>query len=142
MEGTKARRTITGAMGLRILNRVFEQASADGKAVFVAVVDGTGALIGLAAHEDAPPICRKIAQDKAWTAFASRRRTSAWKAYVMSSPEEERHLMLSQPGYIAASGGTPILIDGMVAGAVGVSGAGQQEDEDLADLGAALASAV
>ena len=141
MNATQARSTITGATAQRILNRVFEQACADGKAVFVAVVDGTGALIGLLAHEDAPAICRKIAQDKAWTAFASRRKTSAWKAYVMASPEEERHLMLSQPGYIAASGGSPIVIDGLVAGAVGVSGAGQQEDEDLADLGVAVASA-
>jgi uncharacterized protein GlcG (DUF336 family) len=50
--------------------------------------------------------------------------------------------MLSQPRYIAASGGCPILVDGEAAGAVGVSGAGQQEDEDLAAFGAALALAL
>jgi uncharacterized protein GlcG (DUF336 family) len=132
------RYSITGAAALRILNRIYEQASADGKAVFIAVVDGTGALIGLLAHEKVPAICRQICQDKAFTAYATRMKTSVWKAYVYSTPPEERDLMLRQPGYIAASGGWPIMIDGVVAGAVGVSGAGQQEDEDLAALGASL----
>lgn len=139
METTRPRSTITGAVAARVLQRVFDQAVADGKAIFVAVVDGTGAVIGLLAHEDAPAICRQISQDKARTAFATRRKTSAWKQYVLSSPEEERHLMLSQPGYIAAAGGSPIIVNGLVAGAVGVSGAGQQEDEDLADLGVKVA---
>lgn len=134
------RYSITGAAALRILNRVFEQASADGKAVFIAVVDGAGTLVGLLAHEKVPAICRQICQDKAFTAHATRMKTSAWKAYVYSTPPEERDLMLRQPGYIAASGGCPIVIDGVVAGAVGVSGAGQQEDEDLAVLGASLFS--
>ena len=138
-QAIKPRATITGGVAMRVLMRVFEQAEADGKAIFVAVVDGAGQVMGLLAHEDAAPICRQICQDKAFTAFASQRKTSLWKKYVLSSPEEERHLMLSQPGYIAAAGGSPIIIDGMVVGAVGVSGAGQQEDEDLADLGVELA---
>jgi glc operon protein GlcG len=141
MSDVDKRYSITGAAALRILNRVFEQANAGGKAIFVAVVDGTGALVGLLAHEKVPAICRQICQDKAFTAYATKMKTSAWKAYVYSTPQEERDLMLRQPGYIAASGGCPIIIDGVVAGAVGVSGAGQQEDEDLAALGAALISA-
>ena len=32
----------------------------------------------------------------------------------------------------------PIVVDGIVAGGIGVSGAGQKEDEELADYGAAL----
>lgn len=138
-QAIKPRATISGTVAMYVLAHVFEQAEADGKAIFVAVVDGTGRVMGLLAHEDAAPICRQISQDKAFTAFASQRKTSLWKQYVLSSPEEERHLMLSQPGYIAAAGGSPIIVDGMVVGAVGVSGAGQQEDEHLADLGAEAA---
>lgn len=138
MTGVEKRYSITGAAVQQILNKVFDQANADGKAIFVAVVDGTGALAGLLAHEKCPAICRQISQDKAYTAFASRMNTKAWKAYVLGAPEEERHLMLNQPRYIAASGGVPIIVDGIVAGGVGVSGAGQQEDEDLAALGASL----
>ena len=138
MSGVEKRCTITADTALRILNRVYEQATADGKGMFVAVVDGAGELIGFLGHQNVPQICRQIAQDKAFTAFATRGPTSAWKAYVYGAPEEERALMLSRPRFIAAAGGCPIVVDGLVAGAVGVSGAGQQEDEDLAALGAAL----
>lgn len=141
MTDIEQRYSITGATALRILDRVFAQANADGKAIFVAVVDGTGALVGLLGHEKVPAICRQICQDKAFTAYATRMNTSQWKAYVYSTPPEERDLMLRQAGYIAASGGCPIVVDGIVAGAVGVSGAGQQEDEDLAALGASLVGA-
>ena len=138
MTGVEKRFNITGAAVQLILNRVYDQACADGKTIFVAVVDGSGALVGLLAHEKVPAICRQISQDKAYTAYASRMKTSAWKSFVYGSPEEERQLMLSQPRYIAASGGVPIIIDGLVAGGVGVSGAGQQEDEDVAALGASV----
>lgn len=141
MQGIETRYSITGATALRILNGVYERALADGKAVFIAVVDGSGALTGLLAHEKVPAICRQICQDKAYTAYATRMSTALWKSYVYSTPPEERELMLRQPRYIAAAGGIPIVIDGVVAGAVGVSGAGQQEDEDLAAFGAALAVA-
>ena len=46
--------------------------------------------------------------------------------------------MLSQPRYIAAAGGSPILIEGEIAGGVGVSGASQEVDQVLADLGARI----
>lgn len=140
MAGYKTAYNITGAAALTIMTQVFEQAQTDGKAIFVAVVDTAGSLVGLLAHEDAPAICRRIAQDKAYTACATRMKTSVWKSYVYGCPAEERELMLRQERYIAASGGCPIIIDGCVAGAVGVSGAGQDADEALAELGAALAA--
>jgi glc operon protein GlcG len=142
MTGIDTRYSITGAKALEILTRIYEKANAMGKPVFIAVVDGSGALMGLLAHEKVPAICRQICQDKAFTAHATRMKTSLWKSYVYSTPQEERDLMLRQPGYIAASGGCPILVNGVVAGAVGVSGAGQQEDEDLAEFGAGLAAAL
>jgi uncharacterized protein GlcG (DUF336 family) len=109
-----------------------------GKAVYIAVTDGTGGLVGLLGHEKCPVMCRQVCQDKAYTAFATRMKTSKWKFYVYSTPEDDRQVMMSQPGFIAASGGAPIVFDGIVAGGIGVSGAGQQEDEDLADYGASL----
>jgi glc operon protein GlcG len=129
---------LTGAAVQAILNRVFDQATADDRRIFVAVVDHTGELAGLLAHDGTPPICRQIAADKAFTALATRGRTSAWKAFVFGSPVEERELMLSRPRYVAAAGGCPIVINGEVVGGVGVSGASQEVDEALAELGAAV----
>ena len=138
MADVEKRYSITGDAALKIIAEVYERANAMGKAVYIAVTDGTGGLVGLLGHEKCPVMCRKVAQDKAYTAFATRMKTSKWKGYVYSTPEDDRQVMLNQPGFIAASGGCPIVIDGIVAGGVGVSGAGQQEDEDLAEFGAAL----
>lgn len=141
MADIEKRYSVTGSAVLRVLSRMYEKATADGKGVFIAIVDGSGSLTGMIAHERVPAICRKIAQEKAYTAFAARMKTSAWKSYVYGAPDEERHLMLSQPGYIAASGGAPILIEGIAAGGIGVSGASQDYDDALAEFGASLIEA-
>src|SRR5690606_5027506 len=120
MKGITPRYSITGETALVILNQVFAKAKEHGKAIFVAVVDGSGELCGRLAHDEAPVICLRISQDKAHTAYATRMNTSTWKSYVYSTPVEERELMLRQERYIAAAGGCPILVDGRVAGAVGV----------------------
>jgi glc operon protein GlcG len=138
MAGVEKRYSITGDAALNIMTKVYERANAMGKAVYIAVTDGTGGLVGLLGHEKCPVMCRQVCQDKAYTAFATRMKTGKWKAYVYSCPEDDKQVMLSQPGFIAASGGAPIMVDGIVAGGIGVSGAGQQEDEDLADYGASL----
>ena len=138
MAGVEKRYSITGDAALKIMTAVYERANAQGKAVYIAVVDGTGGSVGLLGHEKCPVMCRQVCQDKAYTAFATRMKTSKWKGYVYSTPEDDRQVMMSQKGFIAASGGAPIVVEGIVAGGIGVSGAGQQEDEDLADYGAAL----
>src|SRR5579864_8402356 len=138
MAGVEKRLSVTGDAALHIMTKIYERANDMGKAVYIAVTDGTGGLVGLVGHEKCPVMCRKVAQDKAYTAFATRMKTARWKAYVYSCPEDDKQVMISQPGFIAASGGAPIVIDGIVAGAVAVSGAGQKEDEDLADFGASL----
>lgn len=138
MAGVEKRYSITGDAALKIMTAVYERANAQGKAVYIAVVDGTGGLVGLLGHEKCPVMCRQVCQDKAYTAFATRMKTSKWKGYVYSTPEDDRQVMMSQKGFIAASGGAPVVVEGIVAGGIGVSGAGQQEDEDLADYGAAL----
>jgi uncharacterized protein GlcG (DUF336 family) len=140
--GVEKRYSITGDAALRIMTAVYERANAQGKAVYIAVTDGGGGLVGLLGHEKCPVMCRQVAQDKAYTAYATRMKTAKWKAYVYSCPEDDKQVMLSQPGFIAASGGAPILVEGIVAGGIGVSGAGQKEDEDLADYGAALIAAL
>jgi glc operon protein GlcG len=48
---------------------------------------------------------------------------------------------LALPGAVALQGGVPIIIDGKVVGAVGVSGNSPQEDEDIAKVGADYAAA-
>jgi uncharacterized protein GlcG (DUF336 family) len=51
---------------------------------------------------------------------------------VNSIPASELKIIDSIPGYVAAKGGYPVVKDGLVLGGVGVSGANQEIDDDVA----------
>ena len=53
---------------------------------------------------------------------------------------EGRVAALALPGATPLQGGIPILVDGKVIGAIGVSGNTPQEDEGIAKAGAAAAA--
>ena len=58
--------------------------------------------------------------------------TKDWKAYLDTIPAEELKIIDSIEGYIAADGGYPIHEGGVLCGAIGVSGADQARDADVA----------
>jgi uncharacterized protein GlcG (DUF336 family) len=58
--------------------------------------------------------------------------TGQWEAYVNSIPPSELKIIDSIPEYIAAKGGYPVIQDGLVLGGIGVSGANQAIDDDVA----------
>lgn len=93
--------------------------------------------MGFVGCDGAPRISAQVAIDKAFTAVATGQPTSAWKAYLLSAPEEEREIIRRFPRYIGAEGGHPILHEGLVIGGIGVSGANQQIDEACARAGLA-----
>lgn len=127
--------TITGDAAHRAAGAALETANKMDKSIFVAVVSASGQLLAFAGHHNTPQICHQLCQDKAYTAVVSGMATSQWKAYVESCPQEEQDLMNRQPRYIAAEGGRPIFEDGKLIGGIGVSGAGQMEDDECAAAG-------
>jgi hypothetical protein len=66
--------------------------------------------------------------------------TAEWGTYVASCPEDERRIIHAIHGYIGADGGFPVRHHGLVLGGIGVSGATQALDADVAR--AALAASV
>lgn len=136
MEITAPRATLTAEAVMGLMRGALDHAASLGKHVYVAVMDSSARLVGLIGSEAAPQICAAVAQQKAYTAVAMRMSSADFKAMLETVPDE-RDIFLGQ-GYIAAAGGVPVVVDGLVAGAVGVSGAGQAEDAACAQ--AALAS--
>jgi glc operon protein GlcG len=53
---------------------------------------------------------------------------------------QRRVAALGLPGAAPLQGGVPIIFEGKVIGAIGVSGNAPQEDEDIAKVGAAAIS--
>ena len=98
----------------------------------ITIMDHAGNLAGFISFPGTPRIAETTANRKAFTAVNTGMPTRQWEAYVNSIPASEMKIIDSIPGYVAAMGGLPIIQDGMVLGGIGVSGANQEIDEDVA----------
>ncbi|AZY48640.1 heme-binding protein [Bordetella avium] len=101
-------------------------------AVSIAVVDDGGHLLGALRGDGAAPISAYIAAAKARTSALGRRESRNYEELINNG----RHSFLSVPELEALlEGGVPVLADGQVVGAVGVSGVKSSEDAEIARAG-------
>ncbi len=98
-------------------------------AMFVAVVDDSGTPLFVARFNDAQPASYEVAVQKAQVSARFRRATRAFEDRLL---KDGRLNMLSLPGIVAVEGGLPLTVDGVVVGAVGVSGGTGVEDGEVA----------
>ncbi len=103
-------------------------------AVTIAIVDDGGHLLWLQRLDGAPAISAHIAPAKANTAALGRRESKVYEDIINGG----RYSFLSAPDIKGMlEGGVPILKDGQVIGAVGVSGVKSSEDVQIARAGIA-----
>jgi glc operon protein GlcG len=108
-----------------------------GKAGAIAVVDNHGETLAGLRQSGAALNTLPVATNKAFTA-ARLKRTTLELGRAVRHPQEGYDITyFSDPRYVGFGGGVPVLKDGAVVGAVGVSGLTQAEDEDLARIGVA-----
>jgi glc operon protein GlcG len=101
-------------------------------AVAIAIVDDGGHLIWLQRLDGANLSSIQIATGKAYTSAMGRRTTKMYEEVVAGG----RNAFLSVPGGLTLiEGGEPIVVDGEVVGAVGVSGVKSAEDAQIARSG-------
>lgn len=107
-------------------------------AVTIAIVDDGGHLLALQRLDGAAPVSAHIAPAKAHTAALSRRETKVYEDIINNG----RTAFLSAPTVQGMlEGGLPIVIDGEVIGAIGVSGVKSPEDAQVAQAGIAALTA-
>jgi len=75
----------------------------------------------------------QVAHDKAYTACAYKRPTKALQDALAKGAADWRYLTF--PRMIAADGGLPIVVDGKIVGAIGVSGATGPDDARVGQAG-------
>jgi glc operon protein GlcG len=102
-------------------------------AVTIAIVDDGGHLLALQRLDGAPPISSHIGPEKARSAALGRRETTIYADML----NQGRTSFLSAPLQGMLEGGVPIVVDGQVVGAVGVSGVKSSEDAQIAKAGIA-----
>ena len=89
----------------------------------IVVVDAAGHLMGALRFAEALWITPQIAQAKANTAVAFRASTAELEARWQERPMFSNSVINLEPGkFVVGKGAVPIVIDGTVVGAVGVSG--------------------
>jgi glc operon protein GlcG len=98
----------------------------------IAVVDAGGDLVYLLRPDGAQVASANVSVDKARTAAIYRRPSKDFEDQASNGRPSALHLARAVP----LQGGIPILKDGEVAGAIGVSGASSaDEDQELAEIG-------
>lgn len=112
------------------------KAKAEGARVVIAVVDDAGNLLLLQRLDDTQVASVNVGIDKARTAAIYRRPSKVFEDQVKNG----RVSALALHGAVALQGGVPIIVNGKVIGAIGVSGETPSQDEAIALAGAALAA--
>lgn len=115
----------------RIVAASREEALRNQWAVTIVVADDGGHPLALERLDGCPQISAYIAIDKARTAALGRRETRLYEEMINGG----RTSFLSVPLGSMLEGGVPIIVDGQVIGAVGVSGVKADQDAQIAKAG-------
>jgi glc operon protein GlcG len=130
----KSKAVLTAEDVKKILSAAEAHAVKNAWAVTIAVTDDGGHLLGMLRLDDAAPLSSHIAPAKAKTAALGRRDSGAYEEII----NKGRTAFLTVP-FIEGmlEGGVPVVVEGQVVGAVGVSGVKSSEDADIARAGIA-----
>jgi glc operon protein GlcG len=128
------------ALSLEAAKQIAAAAEADAKAknawVVIAVVDDGGNLLVLQRLDNTQVASVEVAMSKARTAAIFRRPSREFEEQVKNG----RVAALALPGATPLQGGIPIVFDDQVIGAIGVSGETPSQDEEIAIVGANVAT--
>lgn len=127
------RKELTLAAVKRIVDAAEAEAVRNNWNVSIAVVDDHGELLAFRRMDGASLASVDISRGKARTAARFRRPTKS----LQDGLAEGRLALLTVEGLTALQGGVPILVNGVVIGAVGVSGVTSEQDELIAAAGIA-----
>ena len=115
----------------RIASAAESEARANKWNVVIAIVDDGGHLLYLQRMDDVQLASVDIAQAKARTALLYKRETKTFDDTLAGGTTK----VLGLPHVIPAEGGLPVLVNGRIIGAVGVSGVQSSQDAQIGRAG-------
>jgi glc operon protein GlcG len=130
-----SRQEIDHRHAIAIIDRIRAELENRAAGAAVAVVDAHGELVAFARTDGCPLASINNAMHKAFT--AAREGVESAEIGRRSRSEGFPLTNFGDLRYIGWGGGVPIMLGGSVIGAVGVSGLPEEEDVELARLGAA-----
>ena len=117
----------------RMVAAAHGEAQKHGWKMVIAIVDDGANLLYLERMDNALLGSVGVAQEKAQTAARFKRPTKAFEDAIAGG----RTVLLKLAGALPIEGGFPILVDGHLIGAIGVSGGTSAEDGQVASAGLA-----
>lgn len=128
---------LTLAAARRMIDAVEATAQEIRVALSVAVVDAGDQLVAFARMDAADLVSITLARDKAFSALVNRMPTRDLAALVQPGAEFYGYDSIGGGRMIVFAGGMPLERDGVLVGAVGVSGGSSDEDQRAADAAVA-----
>jgi glc operon protein GlcG len=129
----RTRAVLTDEDVTKVADAAVAHARANEWNVTIAIVDEGGHLLYLRRLDNAPPISSEMAPGKARTAALGRRESRLYEEAI----RQGRTAFLSAPLTAMLEGGVPVVVNGDVIGAVGVSGVKSDQDAAIAQAGIA-----
>ena len=127
--------SITNEQAKKVADAALAPARANGWTVVVAIVDTGGFLVYLEKLDQTQVGSIAIAEDKARSSAIFKRPTKMFHERLARGGDGL--IVLRLKGAIPVEGGLPIVVDGKLIGALGVSGGSSAEDDVCAEAGAA-----
>jgi glc operon protein GlcG len=124
---------ITLKQAKEIISGAEAEAQKNNWPVVIAIVDTGGNLVMLQRLDNAQFGSVEVARQKAWSAAAFRRPTKVFQDAIASGGANLR--LLSLAGASPLEGGLPLVVDGQIIGAIGVSGVMSEQDAQIAQAG-------
>jgi uncharacterized protein GlcG (DUF336 family) len=122
---------ITVDAARKVAAAAIAEAKKQGWNVAVAIVDVAGELVVFERLDDTQQASILVSQAKARTAARFKRASKAFEDALAGG----RQAILGLPDVVPVEGGIPLIIDGRVVGAIGVSGVTSQQDGVCAQAG-------
>jgi glc operon protein GlcG len=123
------------ALSLEAAKEIAEAAAAEAKknqwTMVICIVDDGGHLIYLERMDGTQIGSVVVAQEKAATAVRFKRSTKVLEEAILGG----RTVLLRMPDALPVEGGLPIIVEGQVIGAIGVSGGTSQQDAVVGTAG-------
>lgn len=119
------------------LDAALAKAAEIGSPSSVSILDAGREPLAFARMDGALLASPEISQNKAYTAVSMQSKTADLSDYVQpGAPFYGLQTAQSRP-FITFGGGVPIVLDGVLVGAIGVAGGSAEQDAEVAEAGAA-----
>jgi glc operon protein GlcG len=123
---------ITTEAARKAASAALAEARKNGWTVYATVVDPGGTVVYVERIDGTQTGSAETSAEKARTAAAFKRPSKAFEDVVLAGKVQ----YLKLPGALPLEGGVPLLVDGKIVGAIGISGASSVQDGQCARAGA------